>query len=75
MAIIEGARRRGGAAAVAGDTDILGLGPYQAAGVPVAQFNNIAEKGALCIDTTNAKLYINTGTKAANTWTVVGTQV
>jgi hypothetical protein len=45
------------------------------AGVPSGtDFNNIAEKGQLCIDTTNAKLYINTGTKASNTWTVVGTQ-
>jgi hypothetical protein len=30
--------------------------------------------GCLLIDTTNAKLYINTGTKASPTWTVVGTQ-
>jgi hypothetical protein len=34
----------------------------------------IAEKGQLLIDTTNAKLYINTGTKASVTWTVVGAQ-
>ena len=26
------------------------------------------------VDTTNAKLYINTNTKASPTWTVVGTQ-
>jgi hypothetical protein len=31
-------------------------------------------KGGLLIDTTNAKLYINTGTAAAPTWTVVGAQ-
>jgi hypothetical protein len=31
-------------------------------------------KGALLVDTTNAKLYINTGTPASPTWTVVGTQ-
>ena len=30
--------------------------------------------GALLIDSTNAKLYINTGTALAPTWTVVGTQ-
>lgn len=30
--------------------------------------------GALCIDTTNKKLYINTGTALEPTWTVVGTQ-
>lgn len=74
MAIIEGSRRRGGAAVAAGDTDIIGFGPYLHAGVPTTAFNNIAEKGALCVDITNAKLYINTGTKASNTWTVVGTQ-
>ena len=31
-------------------------------------------KGALLNDVTNAKLYINTGTALAPTWTVVGTQ-
>jgi hypothetical protein len=33
-----------------------------------------APKGSLLVDTTNAKLYINTGTAAAPTWTVAGTQ-
>ena len=33
-----------------------------------------ASKGQLLIDTTNAKLYINTGTSASPTWTVVGAQ-
>jgi hypothetical protein len=31
-------------------------------------------KGALAVDTTNGKLFINTGTSASATWTVVGTQ-
>lgn len=31
-------------------------------------------KGALSVDTTNGKLYINTGTASSATWTVVGTQ-
>lgn len=31
-------------------------------------------KGALVVDTTNGKLYINTGTALAPTWTVVGSQ-
>lgn len=31
-------------------------------------------KGALYVDTTGGKLYINTGTAIAPTWTVVGTQ-
>lgn len=35
---------------------------------------NLMEKGSLLSDTTNAKLYINTGTKASPTWTVVGSQ-
>ena len=33
-----------------------------------------AGPGCLLTDTTNAKLYINTNTKASPTWTVVGTQ-
>jgi hypothetical protein len=33
-----------------------------------------AGKGALLVDTTNGKLYINTGAALAPTWTVVGTQ-
>jgi len=52
-----------------------GYGPFRSAGVPSTAFNGIALVGALCIDTTNAKLYVNTGTLAANTWTVAGTQV
>lgn len=34
----------------------------------------IAGKGSLCIDTATGKLYSNTGTKAAPTWTVAGLQ-
>lgn len=33
-----------------------------------------AKKGALVVDTTNGKLYINTGTATSPTWTVVGSQ-
>ena len=33
-----------------------------------------AAKGALLVDTTNGKLYINTGTAPVPTWTVVGSQ-
>lgn len=33
-----------------------------------------AIKGALVVDTTNGKLYINTGTPLEPTWTVVGSQ-
>lgn len=34
----------------------------------------VLDKGAQLTDTTNAKVYINTGTKASPTWTVVGSQ-
>jgi hypothetical protein len=54
---------------------IVGFGIYRVAGTPTTTLNGVAEKGALCIDTTNAFLYINTGTLAANTWTKVGLQV
>ena len=70
MPIIELARHRNDVT----EGDGTGFGIYRTAGAP-SGLNNIAEKGAVCIDTTNAKLYINTGTKATNTWTVVGTQV
>ena len=43
------------------------------AGVPSASRAGFS-KGALSIDTTNGKLYINTGTSSSATWTVVGTQ-
>jgi hypothetical protein len=79
--VIEGAQLRpsGGAS---GGTDAgalgatqVGYGPYTNAGVPASGFlNAVAQKGALVIDTTNGKLYINTGTLAATVWTVVGTQ-
>lgn len=39
-----------------------------------ASFVGRALKGSLLTDTTNAKLYINTGTDLTPTWTVVGTQ-
>lgn len=58
MAIIEGA-----------------LGMYFNAGAPSGStYAGIAPKGATLTDTTNGKLYINTGTQASPTWTVVGTQ-
>jgi hypothetical protein len=37
-------------------------------------YNGQAAKGALAVDTNAGMLYINTGTKAATVWTVVGTQ-
>ena len=69
MAVIEG-----GGGYVAEGT---GLGaPLRNAGVPSSgtTFANIAAIGAICIDTTNGKAYINTGTQASPTWTVVGAQ-
>jgi hypothetical protein len=72
MAKIEGARYRLGAS----EGDTAGWGPFLNAGAPVngTTFDEIAEKGALLIDTTNGKLYINTGTKSSSVWTVVGAQ-
>ena len=48
--------------AIAETTPGVNAAPYQ------------APKGALVTDTTNAKLYINTGTAYSPTWTVVGGQ-
>ena len=48
------------------------------AGVPAANsFAGQVRLGGMCIDTTNAKLYICTATNGTTTttWTVVGTQV
>lgn len=51
---------------------------FTANGVPVAGSSGTgvgwAGPGSLCIDLPDAKLYINTGTKASPTWTVVGAQ-
>jgi hypothetical protein len=45
---------------------------YENAGAPVdgtsGTLAGVAKKGALLVDTTNANLYINTGTKASPTW-------
>jgi len=72
MAIIEGARSRG---AAGGHNATGGLGIFESPGVPASGFlNGTAAKGALCSDTTNGKLYVNTGTLAATVWTVAGAQ-
>lgn len=66
--IIEGALRRQTGGAV--DADVVGYGPYTNAGIPASGFlNNVANKGALVIDTTNGTLYQNTGTLTATVWT------
>jgi hypothetical protein len=45
-------------------------GPYTSAGVPASGYlNDVAQKGALVIDTTNGTLYQNTGTLSATVWT------
>ncbi len=68
--VIEGALVR--PASAASDTTSGSLGPFTNGGVPVdgaagTQFG-VAAKGALLIDSTNANLYINTGTLASPTW-------
>lgn len=71
MPMIEGSRQR----LDAGSGDPTGFGIYRNAGAPTGStLANVAQKGALLVDTTNAKLYVNTGTLASPTWTVVGAQ-
>ncbi len=50
--------------------------PLLNAGAPVngTTHAGVAAVGALLIDTTNARLFINTGTQASPTWTLVGSQ-
>ncbi len=75
MPTIEGARHRLGAEAGASG-NLTGYGPFLSAGVPASGYQNgTAEKGALVINTVTGVLYINTGTKAATVYTVVGAQV
>jgi hypothetical protein len=54
------------------------FGIYSNAGAPTSgasgTYVNEAGPGSLLVDTTNKKAYINTGTKASPTWTVVGSQ-
>lgn len=45
------------------------------AGVPSGTTGQgFAGKGSLCVDSTNGKLYVNTGTAASPSWTVAGLQ-
>ena len=59
MAVIEGARPRA---------------LVKAGALSSGDFNGVANKGDLACDSVNGKVYINTGTLASTTWTVVGTQ-
>ncbi len=77
MPVIEGSlsrnpsRVQGGTAvgSVSAATSV-GYGPYLIAGIPASgALNNVAQKGALVIDTVNGTLYQNTGTLAATVWT------
>jgi hypothetical protein len=79
MAVISGGKVIEGAlvrpASSASDSTVGSFGPFLNAGVPVdgaagTQFG-VAAKGALLIDTTNAKLYINGGTLAVPVWKLV----
>ena len=57
--------------------DLVGSSPTVAVAETtpgVAAFGRGALKGAIAIDTTNGKEYVNTGTPAAPTWTVTGSQ-
>ena len=74
--VIEGALER--PASAAHSSTAGSFGPFTNAGAPTdgtsGTQKGYAAKGALLIDTTNAKFYINTGTLASPTWVVVGTQ-
>ena len=74
--VIAGALARSPSGAV--DSATGSYGAFVNAGAPTSgasgTFVNQAAKGALLIDSTGAKLYINTGTLASPTWTVVGAQ-
>lgn len=73
MGYIQGASFRTGA--TGHRADVVGYGPYLSPGVPASGFlNAVAQKGAIVIDTTNGKAYINTGTLASTVYTVVGAQ-
>lgn len=69
--VIEGARHRG----AAGENTDGSLGLFQHAGVPVDGVSgteaNIAAKGALLVDITNANVYVNGGTLASPLWKLV----
>jgi hypothetical protein len=77
MPFITGARFRAGVEAGA-EGDTTGYGPALSAGTPAAGTAGFGagtlEPAALVLDTTNKKAFINTGTKASPTWTVVGSQ-
>lgn len=71
--VIEGAYVRPASSAYSSTAG--SIGPFESAGVPASGYlNGEAKKGALCADTTNGKLYVNTGTLAATVWAVAGTQ-
>jgi len=44
---------------------------YRTAGAPTTEFNGIAPKYALLIRTDTGVYHMNTGTLAANTWTII----
>ena len=57
-------------------TTAVGLGPYTSPGAPAAGYlNNVAQKGALVVNTATGVWYANTGTLAATVYTAVGAQV
>lgn len=60
-----------------GDNSLTGTTPTLAVAETTPGVNASglrAKKGARLVDTTNGKLYINTGTDTTPTWTVVGSQ-
>ena len=73
--IIEGSRPGWRGSGASGGQNI-DQGPYFSPGVPASAFlNGIAGPGALVINTANGAAYINTGTKAATVYTLLGSLV
>jgi len=47
---------------------------FRLAQAPTGEFDELAERGALCINTANGNVYINVGTVDTNDWVVIGIQ-
>jgi hypothetical protein len=60
-----------GATGISPGAPAIGRTPYRTAGAPTTEFNGIAPKYAIAIRTDTGVYHMNTGTLAANTWTVI----
>lgn len=72
--VIEGAQYRAATPAAATGATIAPVQLFSGEGAGGTTYDGVAAIGALYVDVTAKKLYINTGTLASNTWTLVGSQ-